>query len=473
MPRETTYLELSEDTGSAHKFYETTVDGADLTIRFGRIGETGQVRQSSFTSADKARAEASKKIGEKVRKGYAPAVAGARQKRPVSRRVMTSTRSTANRAPVLWRYSSRSPTFGIFVDGDVCMVGNESGLITTLSHQAEVLGQFRLPEGVKCIVADDGWIYAGCDDGNVYDLSGKVPRLAYRIAPEIDIYWLDIHDGVLGVSDAQGGISAIDHEDEFLWQRPGRGSSAWMVRCDTDAVFHGHSDGVTSYDWRTGRELWHTRTGPVLFGWQERDSLYVGTATRQVVELGKDGSARQTFRCDAPVYSCATAEHGRYVFAGDSSSSIYCFDANGTRMWKLGTGCGSAYSMQYRDERLYIVTTDGSLACIDASEQAIRSAVGGSVPVVVDVKAPPRMTMVVPSVAVEVVHDVSGGVVVECVDEGGRLRIRVVSAGYHHDWQVQFPKGIREPGSRYVVTGIREAARGGFYRAHGDIRRLV
>ena len=473
MPAETTYLELSEDSGSAHKFYEVTVDGPDLTIRYGRIGERGQLKQSSYAAESKARAEAAKKIGEKVRKGYAPAVPGGRQKRAVSRRQIVSTRSTARSAPVLWRYASGSPAFGIFVDNDVCMVGNESGLITTLSHDADILQQFRLPDGVKCIVADDSWIYAGCDDGNVYDLSGKVPRLAYRIAPEIDIYWLDVHDGVLGVSDARGGIAAIDHEDEFLWQRAGKGTSAWMVRCDTDAVYLGHSTGVTSYDWRTGQEQWHSKTSPVLFGWQESRTLYAGTSTREVVELGKDGSRLQTYGCDAAVFSCATAEDGRYVFAGDSASSIYCFAADGTRLWKLATGCGSAYSMQYRNERLYIVTTNGSLACIDASETAIRSAVAGTVPEPVDVKAPPRMPAVVPSTTFEVVHDASDGVLVECVDEGGRLRIRVVSSGYHRDWQVQFPKGIRERGTRYVVSGVREASRGGFYRAYGEIRRLV
>ena len=474
MPADTTYLELSEDSGSAHKFYEVTVDGADLTVRYGRIGDRGQVKQSSYTTPDKAASEAAKKIGEKVRKGYAPAVPGVRQRRAVSRREIISTRSTATtRAPMLWRYKSGSPAFGIFVDDDVCMVGNESGLITTLSHGAEVLQQFRLPDGVKCLVADDDWIYAGCDDGNVYDLSGKVPRLAYRIAADIDIYWLDIHDGVLGVSDSGGGIAAIDHEDEFLWRRQGHGSSAWMVRCDTRAVHHGHSKGVTSYDWRTGQELWNTRTSNVLFGWQEGDSLYAGTGRRQVVQLGKNGVHRRTYECDAPVFSCATAEDGRYVFAGDSSSSIYCFDTSGARLWKLSTGCGSAYSMQYHDERLYIVTTDGSLSCIDASEPAIRAAVAGTIPEPVDVKAPPRMPAVVPSTTVEVVHDVAGGVVVECVEEGGRLRIRVASSGYHQDWQVQFPKGIRERGSRYVVTGVREAARGGFYRTYGEIRRLL
>ncbi|MEH0820525.1 MULTISPECIES: WGR domain-containing protein [unclassified Micromonospora] len=471
MSQETTYLELSEVDGT-HKFYEVVVEDATLTVRYGRIGDQGQVKASAYPDNARARAAAAKKIGEKIRKGYAPAVPGVRQKRSVSRRQIVSTRSTARTAPVLWRYDSGAPAFGIFVDGQHCMVGNEHGVITTLGHDAQVRSQVRLPDGVKCIVADDAWIYAGCDDGNVYDLSGKVPRVAYAIAPEIDIYWLDIHDGVLGVSDADGGIAAIDHEDEFLWRRPGRGRSAWMVRCDTDALYHGHSQGVTGYDWRTGGELWHTRTGSVLFGWQERGSVFAGTSTREVVRLAKDGRVERSYRCDAPVFSCATAEGGRYVFAGDSQSSIYCFDAAGTRLWKLGTGCGSAYSMQYHDDRLYVVTTGGHLACIDASEPAIRAAQVGDVPQVRDVKAPRQAPRTVEPTVLEVTSDAGAGVVVQCLDDRGRLRVQVVSDGYRRDWSVQFPKGIREPGARYLVTEVRESGRGGFYRAYGDIRRL-
>ncbi|MBM0274930.1 WGR domain-containing protein [Micromonospora tarensis] len=471
MSQETTYLELSEVDG-AHKFYEVVVDDATLTVRYGRIGDQGQVKTSGYPDNARARAAAAKKIGEKVRKGYAPAVPGVRQKRAVSRRQIVSTRSTARTAPVLWRYDSGAPAFGIFVDGQHCMVGNEHGVITTLDHDAQVRSQVRLPDGVKCIVADDAWVYAGCDDGNVYDLSGKVPRVAYAIAPEIDIYWLDIHDGVLGVSDADGGITAVDHEDEFLWRRPGRGRSAWMVRCDTDAVYHGHSQGVTGYEWRTGRELWHTRTGSVLFGWQEHGSVFAGTGTREVVRLSKAGRHERSYRCDAPVFSCATAEGGRFVFAGDSQSSIYCFDADGTRLWKLGTGCGSAYSMQYHDDRLYVVTTGGHLACVDASEPAIRAAQAGDVPQVRDIKAPREAPRPVEPTIVEVTSDLGGGVLVQCLDDRGRLRVQVLSDGFRRDWSVQFPKGIREPGARYLVTEVRESSRGGFYRAYGDIRRL-
>ncbi|MFI7663032.1 WGR domain-containing protein [Micromonospora parva] len=471
MSQETTYLELSEVDG-AHKFYEVIVDNATLTVRYGRIGDQGQVKASAYPDNTRARAAAAKKIGEKIRKGYAPAVPGVRQKRTVSRRQIVSTRSTAHTAPVLWRYDSGAPAFGIFVDGQHCMVGNEHGVITTLDHDAQVRSQVRLPDGVKCIVADDAWIYAGCDDGHVYDLSGKVPRVAYAIAPEIDIYWLDIHDGVLGVSDADGGITAVDHEDEFLWRRPGRGRSAWMVRCDDNAIYHGHSQGVTGYEWRTGGELWHTTTGSVLFGWQEQGSVFAGTGTREVVRLSKSGRHERTYRCDAPVFSCATAEGGRYVFAGDSQSSIYCFDSAGTRLWKLGTGCGSAYSMQYHDDRLYVVTTGGHLACIDASEPAIRAAQAGDVPQVRDIKAPRQAPQPAQPTMVEVTSDAGAGVVVQCLDDRGRLRVQVLSDGYRRDWSVQFPKGIREPGARYLVTEVRESSRGGYYRAYGDIRRL-
>ncbi len=45
--------------------------------------------------------------------------------------------------------------------------------------------------------------------------------------------------------------------------------------------------------------------------------------------------------------------------------------------------------------------------------------------------------------------------------------------GYKKNWHVQFPKDIREAGARYVVEGVRESARGEFYRAYGDIKKLV
>ncbi len=474
MAEEKVYLELSEENGVSHKFYEVTVDDTEVKIRYGRIGTRGRTQTKTYSTAEQAKIEAEKKIKGKIRKGYEHAVMGVRKKRPITRRPTASRKSTAKQAPILWKFASGRAAFGIFIDADRCWVGNQNGKVFALSHHGEVLFQFQLSEGVKCLVVDDVWIYAGCDDGNVYDLSGKLPRAVYEIAEDVDIYWLDIWDGILGVSDADGGITAISPEEELMWARKSAGKHGWMVRCDPSGVYHGHSGGVTMCDLETGVPGWHLNTdGAVLFGWQIGDYVYAGTAHNKVHCFTKQGvEVGAACRCDAPVYSCAATVDGEYVFAGDNSSSVYCFDRAGQRLWKLATGCGSALSMQFFNDCVYIVTTDGALACIDASEEAIKAAQQGEVPKPVDIKAPegeaPR-----PTTELETTSDTSGGVILQCIKEGGKLRVRVVSPGYDSNWNVQFPRNLRTEGARYVVDEVRESARGGFYRAYGDIKRLV
>jgi predicted DNA-binding WGR domain protein len=471
---EKTYLELSEAGAGSHKFYEVTIAGKEVTIRFGRIGDTGQTSTKTYPTEEKAKADAAKKIQEKMRKGYEPAVMGVRQKRAVTRRSVISQPSTATQAPVLWKFNSGSNAYGIFIDDSRCWVGNQAGKVFALDHDGQVQMQFQLPDGVRCLVADDVWIYAGCDDGNVYDLTRKVPRLAYKIADDVDILWLDIWSGILGVSDAAGNVTTIDPEDRSLWTRTSSGRTGWMVRCDSGSVYHGHSDGVTAYALDTGQTLWHQKgASQVLFGWQTEKAVYAGCGTRKIHCLDKkNGSEKAVFHCDGSVLSNASTVDGKYVFAGDGFSSIYCFDHAGQRLWKLGTGCGSALSMQFWKDKLYIVTTDGTLACLDASKAALQAAQAGKVPTAREIKAPSTVPAV-PTTDLETTTDTSQGVLVECVPEGSNLRVRVVSPGYHPDWNVQFPKDIRERGARYVVDEIRESAHGGFYRAYGEIKKLA
>ena len=473
MAEDTTYLELSEEGGGAHKFYEVIIRDTQVNIRYGRIGDQGQTQSSSFATAAEAQQFAQKKIKEKTRSGYAPAVMGQRQKRAVSRRQTVSYQSTAHQAPVLWKFASGSSAFGIFVDDRHCWVGNEAGHVFGLNQDGQVGAQFSLPDGVKCLVADDVWLYAGCDDGNVYDLTGKIPRVAYQIAHDVDIYWLDIREGALAVSDAGGRCALFNHEDETEWMKTTNHSSGWMVRCGQEGVYHGHSGGVTMYDNQDGRVVWNQRTGgSVLFGWQEETMVYAGTSDDKIYSFTKQGQPDTVYKCDNSVYSCATAEQGKYVFAGDNFSSVYCFDQQGQRLWKLGTGCGSALSMQFFKDRLYIVTTEGHMACIDVSEAAIAAAQAGTLPQAVQIKAPAAPAPVA-STTLATTTSAGTGVVVQCVRDGGKLRIKVVSPGYNPSLYVQFPQNLRQENARYVVDEVRLVAHGGFYRAYGDIKQLV
>jgi Ca-activated chloride channel family protein len=74
--------------------------------------------------------------------------------------------------------------------------------------------------------------------------------------------------------------------------------------------------------------------------------------------------------------------------------------------------------------------------------------------------------------ALEITDTVGQGVLVQCVAEGKKLRARVVSDGYNPDFNMMFPRSIRELGVLYVVDEVRENPKGGSYIAYGKIKRL-
>ncbi len=56
--------------GSSAKFYEVTVSGSQVTVRYGRLGTHGQVQNKSFDHATAAERHADKLIAQKTAKGY-------------------------------------------------------------------------------------------------------------------------------------------------------------------------------------------------------------------------------------------------------------------------------------------------------------------------------------------------------------------------------------------------------------------
>jgi predicted DNA-binding WGR domain protein len=62
--------------GGSSKFWEAGVEGAVLTIRFGRIGTEGQSKSKALASVEAARKEYDKLVREKTGKGYALVAGG-------------------------------------------------------------------------------------------------------------------------------------------------------------------------------------------------------------------------------------------------------------------------------------------------------------------------------------------------------------------------------------------------------------
>ncbi|WP_414530833.1 vWA domain-containing protein [Nodularia chucula] len=73
----------------------------------------------------------------------------------------------------------------------------------------------------------------------------------------------------------------------------------------------------------------------------------------------------------------------------------------------------------------------------------------------------------------ETTDTIENQVLVQCVKDGGKLRARVVSDGYEPDWNMRFPRSVREEGMLYVVDEVKTAPDGKSYIACGEIKRFV
>ncbi|MEH2070309.1 MAG: VWA domain-containing protein [Nostoc sp.] len=71
------------------------------------------------------------------------------------------------------------------------------------------------------------------------------------------------------------------------------------------------------------------------------------------------------------------------------------------------------------------------------------------------------------------IDTVKDGILVQCVKDGSKLRARVVSDGYEPDWNMRFPRSVREEGMLYVVDEIKIGPDGKSYIACGEIKRFI
>ena len=56
--------------GNSAKFWEISASGADVTVKFGRLGTSGQTQTKSLADVEAATKHVDKLVGEKTKKGY-------------------------------------------------------------------------------------------------------------------------------------------------------------------------------------------------------------------------------------------------------------------------------------------------------------------------------------------------------------------------------------------------------------------
>ena len=106
------------------------------------------------------------------------------------------------------------------------------------------------------------------------------------------------------------GSPSIDHEDEFQWARKGGATRPGWSAATTTAVYHGHSSGVARYDAATAqRSVAQPSTAACCSAGRSpiRSTPAPARARSCTGFARRTAPPRRVYRCDAAVFSCATA----------------------------------------------------------------------------------------------------------------------------------------------------------------------
>ncbi|MEI6429045.1 MAG: hypothetical protein WCO45_11765 [Pseudanabaena sp. ELA607] len=428
-----------------------------------------------------------------------------------------------NALSALWQYTPtnpaglwKMPAWGLWVDDDGVWLGNRQGIVIKFNHDGAICQQWNLSKSVWNLCAHQGKTYASCDDGYIYDLSGKLPEIFYQARWDRVSQWSDFHiDGFschenqLHIIDGYGKltqvkITPVKHcqtnsiPKSVQWEKETNFMRNWFLAADEHQLYQGHSQGIHAYDRTSGKLIWAQMTeSQVLCGVMTDDALIIGCSNRWLYRVVKNGDlkAKTTTitplaQCMGGIYSCTRSDDGAYIFVSDHESYLYAFTPSGELLWQRPTGCGAALNLQWHrspcgGERLYATTTEGTLAvfAVDAATMQHLSLDHQthhelSVPTALPPSPKPKKRKPKP----DLVADESGNIstteitaaaIVECVLIGSKVRVRVISDGYHKDWSVQFPTKLRQVGAKYRVAKLTPVPEKNFYRASGTIERLA
>mmetsp|Transcript_30415 Transcript_30415/g.72910 ORF Transcript_30415/g.72910 Transcript_30415/m.72910 type:complete len:553 (-) Transcript_30415:25-1683(-) len=550
MPPRAAVTRLECNEGGSSKFWQITVNGSTTDITFGKIGTDGQTQTKDHGSPAAAQKFADKQVEGKKKKGYTPAggrapKAGAKAaakavaKAPAKASAKASAKAPAKAAakakagakskaaprtaakrkagdeedeqpagkrarvsadlglpdlkklPMLWRLETGTDGFGVFVDSERCVMGNEDGLVADVDRKTGVPKTcYRLPAGVKCVVGDGDFLYVGTNKGSVYDLTSGNPRMVAEIRGFGELYWIDIYRGMIVASDTKGKVGLLDCEGDVVWQKKSDGDSGWMVRIDATGIYHGTSKGVTKYDMQ-GNVKWKCRDVEcVLFGVQTEDYVFAACDSVKAINdepvdgMGPGGIiakiSKATGECELMMScrnttACCVSPDGKVAYDGNmgAMSTSGTGHAEFSEVFWRHVQSDTAMSMQAFEDCVFLI--EDSFCCFDVSKKAIAAAARGVFPKCTTTKwgeENRKSEVLADAQAVQEATSADGKIVVECVKEAGKIRVRVISPGYNSSFNCQFPKAIREASAKFVVDSVELAGGGDFYRVRGDIQRF-
>ncbi len=288
-----------------------------------------------------------------------------------------------------WQYtfpnpdgSWKMPIFGLWVNEQGCWLSNQSGWIFVVNHQGELIQQFTLKHPTRFVVAgfaeQDDTPLVSCEDGFLYELTGKIPQSVYSLRSPIPYLYrhgitaMVKSPELLFIADVYGQIFGVNESYETQWQQ--QDSEHWLsffLGVDSDYLYQGYYHGLIAYEKLTGTLIWEIFTpAPVVCGVVFKESFLIGCSDRQIYQVHQaegEPELMPLFRCSGIPYGMITDHAQQHLLVSDSDGKIYQWDLSNQQLESITLPKGAALTLKIWHSCLYVGTSLGDLLCFELS----------------------------------------------------------------------------------------------------------
>lgn len=240
-----------------------------------------------------------------------------------------------------------------------------------LSDSILPIWEFKCEDEIRGSVrVDDGTVYVGVYDNNVYALDAKKGEFKWKYATDGGIATRPFAYKDLVIFGSEDRVEyAITRSGRLAWTCPTEGRIRSSATVEFDHAFFGSDDHkLYAVNAQTGRVIWRFEaTGPIRSTPILGDELvYVGSEDGHIYALDmSSGALRWKFRANRNITS-SPAIYKDIVVVGSSDKNIYAVDAkSGYSIWRLRTGQPVISSPVIKGGMVYIGSADKHLYSID------------------------------------------------------------------------------------------------------------
>jgi eukaryotic-like serine/threonine-protein kinase len=219
---------------------------------------------------------------------------------------------------------------------------------------------------------ENGTVYIGCYDNNLYALNSSDGKFLWKFTTEGGITTKPvIHVGQLYFGSDDGTIYGIStRSGKLTWSFQVEGPIRSSPRIAEDHLFFGCDGGYfysinlilkrTNWRFETGSFI---RTSPAFF----KDLMIIGCESGEVIGVDMRGDSRWRFRAKRSILASPLVIDD-LVIISSLDSTLYALDAgSGWTVWRFRMDKGSASSPIAAEQFIYAGSAGGHLYCLDAN----------------------------------------------------------------------------------------------------------